>query len=129
MNKKKFISLEGDFHGNSYGSLSVTNVGLHELFGPVLDGSLKVTPPNASLDKENLEKDIENKCKELIDLISCEGSETIAAMIIESIQGVSGVRIIPNEYIQKIREITRQNDILLIVDEVTTGIGRLGDIE
>ncbi|WP_077702802.1 aminotransferase family protein [Virgibacillus dokdonensis] len=123
--KKKYISLNGGFHGNSYGSLSVTNVGLHDLFGPILKGMLSVNPPVFNSDEQDLE--IEKKCKELQDLIEDENSETIAAMIIEPIQGVSGVQVIPKKYLQKVRELTKKHDILLIVDEVTTGIGRLGD--
>ena len=59
-------------------------------------------------------------------IIALHGAETIAAVIVEPFAGSTGVLIPPKGYLQRLREICNQNDILLIFDEVITGFGRLG---
>ena len=67
-----------------------------------------------------------NKADALQDLINMHGAENIAALIIEPVAGAAGVHIPPKGYLKKIEKICKQNDILLIFDEVITGFGRLG---
>lgn len=125
--KKKFISLSGGYHGTSYGSLSLTHIGLHGLHGPVLDGCLEAPIPDIFHCTSSIEEEIEQKIAALESLINIENPETIAAIFIETIQSVSGIRIIPKEYLVKVREISKKNNILLVIDEVTTGLGRVGE--
>jgi len=62
----------------------------------------------------------------LENLILKEGSENIAAMILEPIQGAGGVIIPPENYLDRVQKLLKKNDILLIVDEVICGFGRTG---
>jgi taurine--2-oxoglutarate transaminase len=63
----------------------------------------------------------------LEEIISYEGAETIAAIIIETVTGTNGIIIPPDGYLQGVREICDRNNILLICDEVMSGFGRTGE--
>jgi taurine--2-oxoglutarate transaminase len=63
----------------------------------------------------------------LEEIISYEGAETIAAIIIETVTGTNGIIIPPQGYLQGLREICDKNNILLICDEVMSGFGRTGE--
>jgi L-2,4-diaminobutyrate transaminase len=63
---------------------------------------------------------------DLEELILAEGPETVAAFIAEPIQGAGGVLVPPAGYFDKIQQVLRRYDVLLIADEVITGFGRLG---
>ncbi|MCZ7009931.1 aminotransferase class III-fold pyridoxal phosphate-dependent enzyme, partial [Salmonella enterica] len=62
----------------------------------------------------------------LLDLIALHDASNIAAVIVEPFSGSAGVVIPPAGYLQRLREICTQNNILLIFDEVITGFGRCG---
>ncbi|HIO70636.1 MAG TPA: aspartate aminotransferase family protein [Campylobacterales bacterium] len=103
----KIVTLEHSFHGRTYGSLSATGqVSLHENFQPMLDGF-------------SYAKDIE-------DIYNLIDDKTIGVMV-ELIQGEGGVEPLPKEEIQRLAQYLKSKDILLIVDEVQTGIYRTGE--
>ena len=105
-NKSTIVTLKNSFHGRTITTLAATGQDhYHELFQPL-------TPNFTS---------IEN----MIELKSID-STTIAAVMVECIQGEGGVVPIDKELITQIREYTEQNDILMIIDEVQTGNGRTG---
>ena len=64
--------------------------------------------------------------EELEKIVTLHDANTIAAVIMEPVQGSTGVIVPPDGYLQKIREICTKHSILLIFDEVITGFGRLG---
>jgi acetylornithine/N-succinyldiaminopimelate aminotransferase len=107
--KKEIIACEGAFHGRTLGSLSATwKKEYKDKFMPLVPG-FKHIPYN----------DI----KALEDAI---GTDT-AAFIVEPIQGEAGI-IVPSEhYLKKAAKICKEKKILLIVDEIQTGIGRTGE--
>ena len=105
-NKSTIVTLKNSFHGRTLTTLAATGQDhYHELFQPL-------TPNFTS---------IEN----MIELKSIDPT-TIAAVMVECIQGEGGVVPIDKELITQIREYTQQNDILMIIDEVQTGNGRTG---
>ena len=107
-NRTKFISFTGGFHGRSYGALSVTfNPKYRQGFEPLLPGC-GVSPYG---DLAALEDHID---------------EQTAAVIVEPIQGNTGV-VVPEEgFLRGLRELTQKKGILLIADEIQTGGGRTG---
>ncbi|WP_461829015.1 acetylornithine/succinylornithine family transaminase [Aquifex sp.] len=108
-NKYKFVAFERSFHGRTYGSLSATGQPkLHQGFEPMLPGF-----SYAGLN------DIDSVYK-LID-------EETAGIILEVIQGEGGVNPAEEEFLAKLQELCEEKNLLLIIDEVQTGIGRTGE--
>ena len=112
--KTRFISTKGAFHGRTLGSLGVTH-------------SEKCRKPFRKILRYRSVEFIDyNNSEALRDAIKKDGKMSIAAVIVEPVQGEAGV-VIPKEgYLSEIREITEENDVLLIGDEVQTGFGRTG---
>ncbi len=106
----EFIALKNAFHGRTMGSLSVTGREKYKRgYKPLLNG-ISFVPPND------------------IDAVKEAITEETAAVIVETIQGEGGMAILDHDYLQDLRKITADKDILLIVDEIQTGIGRTGRI-
>lgn len=104
----EIIATEGSFHGRTMGALSATGQAkIQEGFAPVLPGFIHV-PFNNS-------KAIENAI-----------TENTCAVLFEVIQGENGVVEADVEYVQEVRRICNEHNLLLIIDEVQTGIGRTG---
>ena len=128
--KKKIISRIGAYHGVSAAAGSLTGIPLyHKAFDLPLDGVLHTSCPNFWKfgNPDESEEEFTNRMvKDLEDLILIEGPETIAAFIAEPVMGTGGVIIPTRDYFHRIQAILKEHDILLIVDEVITGFGRLG---
>jgi acetylornithine/N-succinyldiaminopimelate aminotransferase len=104
----EIITLKDSFHGRTMATLSATGQDVfHQYFDPFLDGFVYAK----ANDKE--------------DLLSKISKKTCAIMI-EIIQGEGGILEIEDSYIEAILKVANKNDILVIVDEVQTGIGRTG---
>jgi predicted acetylornithine/succinylornithine family transaminase len=104
----KIITMEGGFHGRSMGAVSATaQPKYHQGFHPLLPGFSYV--PFGSLDA----------VKSAID------AET-AAIMVEPIQGEGGIRIPPADYLRGLRQLADEQNLLLIFDEVQSGMGRTG---
>jgi acetylornithine/LysW-gamma-L-lysine aminotransferase len=106
--KPEIIAFMGGFHGKTMGALSITwDKKYREPFMPLVPGIVHVPP-------DNLEK-----VKDAI-------NEKTAAIIVEPIRGEGGIRVPPDGFLQGLREICREKNVLLIFDEVQTGLGRTG---
>jgi len=106
--RKKIVSMKGAFHGKTYGSLSATwNKKYRDPFGPLLDGF------------EFAEYGDPASLAQLVD------SDT-AAVLAEPVQGESGIIVPPSDYFKQVREICDQKGVLLILDEIQSGLGRTG---
>lgn len=104
-----FVALEGSFHGRTLGALSVTHTAKYrEPFGPLLAGVTFVPPEDTAA----LERALE--------------SQRPAALILEPIQGESGVRPLSFEFLRAARELATRSATVLIHDEVQSGCGRTG---
>ncbi|GMA58705.1 hypothetical protein GCM10025858_32080 [Alicyclobacillus sacchari] len=104
--KTRVIGLPNGFHGRTMGALSVTaNAKYREGMAPLVPGLETATSYEA-----------------VIDAID----DTVAACIVEVIQGEAGVRPVDREFLQRLAARLRETGGLLIVDEVQTGVGRTG---
>lgn len=103
------VSAYGSFHGRTMATLAATGQpAKHEPFAPMPEGYRHV----AWADLAHLESAID---------------ETVAAVIIEPIQGEGGVHPAETQYLAGIRRLCDERNLLMILDEVQTGLGRTGD--
>ncbi|MBN1653505.1 MAG: aminotransferase class III-fold pyridoxal phosphate-dependent enzyme [Deltaproteobacteria bacterium] len=104
----EIITAQNAFHGRTLASMAASGKpGWESLFPPPMPGFIKVPFGNAEV------------------VESVITAKTVAVMI-EPIQGEAGVVIPPDGYLQRLRQITKRHDLLLIVDEIQTGMGRTG---
>ncbi len=106
--KYKIITFEGGFHGRTLGATTATaQPKYHEGLGPLMAGFMYA--PFGDLEA----------VRRLID-------EETAAIMIEPIQGEGGIRIPPPGFLQGLRQLCDEHGLLLVFDEVQTGMGRTG---
>ncbi len=128
-NKNIIISRKNAYHGSTLGGASLGGMpGMHKQGGLPLPNFAHIDQPysfeqapNIDLEKFGLQvaNQLEDKIQEL-------GEERVAAFVAEPIQGAGGVIVPPASYWPRIKEICNKYDILLVVDEVICGFGRLG---
>ena len=105
--RKRILALKNSFHGRTIGSLSLTGKpALREAFEPLLPGV------------EHIDTTIE--------ALEAAIDETVSAIFIEPIKGEAGVVELPDGFLQRARELTCEHGVLLILDEIQTGVGRTG---
>ncbi|WP_270168532.1 aminotransferase family protein [Paenibacillus sp. SYP-B4298] len=123
-----FISLEGNYHGTTYGTGAVTHLGIQESFGPGMSHCYAAPFPFGFRPPiEGTPDGVVKYCLDMLEEIIFDiGPYAVAAVLLEPVQGVNGIHPLPVEYVQAVRKITEKYGILLIMDEVTTGIGRTG---
>ena len=130
--KKKIISRYRGYHGVTIMSGSLTGMDYaHKGFDMPRDFVVHTDSPHYykdSLTQESSSEFVNRLLKNLEKLIIKEGSQNIAAMILEPIQGAGGVIIPPDNYLKGVQKLLKKNDILLIVDEVICGFGRTGNM-
>lgn len=103
------VTMENSFHGRTFGALSATGQAKYrDGFGPILSG-FKYVPFG-----------------DFGALRSAFSKETCAVMV-EPIQGEGGIHVAPREYFQQMKDLCSHRDVLLIFDEVQTGVGRTGE--
>jgi len=127
--KTRLIGREKGYHGVNYGGISVGGIGANrKLFGQGVEADHipHTQPPAGSFCKGMPDIDGRALADKLLDVIALHDASNIAAVIVEPFSGSSGVVIPPAGYLQRLREICTQHDILLIFDEVITGFGRCG---
>ena len=107
--RTKIIAVEGSFHGRTMGSLAITHTAKYrEPFEP-LPGDVTFVPYGD------------------VDALRAAVDDTVAAVVLEVVQGENGVIEAPEGYVAAARELTRAHGALLWIDEVQTGMGRCGD--
>jgi len=125
--KKKFISFSTAYHGDTIGSVSVGGIDLyHKIYKPLLFDVIQAPYPNPLKQKLNKEE-CEEKCLKELEKLMGTNQKQVAGLIIEPLmQGASGMINTTSHFLQKVKELCIQYNILLIVDEVATGFGRTG---
>ena len=129
--RTRLIGRVGGYHGVGFGGISVGGMpNNRKWFGPLLPGVDHLPfPYDAATDaftRGQPGSDPMRYLRELQQLITLHDPSTIAAIIVEPMVGSAGVFVPPAGYLSKLREISRRHGILLILDEVITGFGRLG---
>ena len=127
----KFIALSKGYHGTHYGGASLCgDPRFRRNYEPGVPGIFHIPAPYTYRNPFNEENPeiLSEKCIQSLEaLISSQGSDTIAAFVMEPIVGSGGV-IVPHEsFMRKIREICDKYGILLIADEVICAFGRTGE--
>lgn len=127
-----FIAFHGCFHGRTYGALSLTSskpVQRHR-FGPLLPGVVHApfAYPYRSPHPQDPKACAEHALSYITDTLfhTSVNPQEVAAIVVEPIQGEGGYVIPPREFLQGLEGICREHGILLMVDEVQTGMGRTG---
>lgn len=129
--KTKFVYLEGSYHGDTLGAVSVGGVPLyHSLFKPLLFHAHRVPAPDmrtARISGSAGEREVaEAALAPVRELFEREG-DTLAGILVEPmLMGAGGMIMTPAAYMQGLRELCSAYDVHLIADEVATGFGRTG---
>jgi acetylornithine/N-succinyldiaminopimelate aminotransferase len=106
----RIITFEGAFHGRTLATLAAGGQKKYlDGFGPPVEGFDQV--PFGDLD-----------------VVKRAIGDATAAILIEPVQGEGGVRVVPNGFLKALRDLADRSGLLLVFDEVQTGIGRTGDL-
>lgn len=118
--RKRFAYLDGAYHGDTLGAVSVGYLeGFHKPFEPVLFPAFEVPVPRACSTEED--------CFLKTAALFAERRDELTALIVEPLcQGAAGMRMYTPAYLQRLSDLCRKHDVLLIADEIATGFGRTG---
>jgi len=106
--KVEIVALRGSFHGRLFASLAATDRPSYRAPFRPLAGGISICE------------------RDLGDLETALDEETVAAVIVEPIQGEGGVRVLDSDFLQALRKLTAKREIALIFDEIQCGLGRTG---
>jgi len=129
-NKTKIATLKNGYHGDTFGAMSVGYVPeFFSKFRTKLFSTIQFPVPQNNLIPKNMTcNEFEQQCLSNIKK-RLENDDSIAAFIMESgAQMAGGVIIYPKNFQQKIGQICKKNNVLLVLDEIATGFGRLGSM-
>jgi beta-alanine--pyruvate transaminase len=130
--RTRFIGREKGYHGVNLAGISVGGVPMNrKAYAGLLLPGVDHLRHTQDLTTRAFVRGCAQSGAELADeleerIIPLHGAENIAAVIVEPVSGAGGVLVPPKGYLERLREITRRHGILLILDEVITGFGRLG---
>src|SRR5207244_9629503 len=106
----RIVALDGSFHGRTVATLAATGQPKkREAFEPLVDWFVHVTPGDLGEMREAL------------------AAGDVCAVMLEPVMGEGGVRPLPSGYLRGVRELCDEHDVLLVVDEVQSGVGRCGE--
>jgi acetylornithine/N-succinyldiaminopimelate aminotransferase len=108
--KVEIIALRGSFHGRLFASLAATDRPSYRAPFRPLAGAVSICE------------------RDLSDLETALDEETVAALIVEPVQGEGGVRVLDDAFLEKLRTLTAKREIALIFDEIQCGLGRTGHL-
>jgi 4-aminobutyrate aminotransferase len=124
------IAFLGSFHGRSLGSLALTSSKFVQRrgFGPLMSGVYHAPYPDTYRFNGSADACAEASLSFIRDqiLVHLTAPDEVAAVVVEPIQGEGGYVVPPKAFLQGLRELTRQHGIVLVLDEVQSGMGRTG---
>lgn len=105
----KILSFRNGFHGRTLGALAVTPTPKYqEPFGPLMEGCVALPYNDVAALEETLD-------------------DTFAAVMVEPVQGEGGLEVMTKEFAEALNRLCAEKDVILIADEVQTGLGRTGE--
>lgn len=108
--KCEIVAVRGGFHGRLFASLAATDRPSYRAPFRPLAGAISISERNLDALRITLDR------------------ETVAALIVEPVQGEGGIRVLDREFLRGVRELTSERDIVLIFDEIQCGLGRTGNL-
>ena len=129
--RTRFLSFAHAYHGDTIGAVSVGGIDLfHERFRPMIFDALHAPSPSPAVrpsgvsPKEHLERSIQE-----FDRLLSENADELCAVILEpGFQGAAGILTLQEGFLRHVRTRTREEGVLLILDEVAAGMGRSGSM-
>ena len=124
--RPSYIAFIGAFHGRTFGALSLTasKASQRRRFAPLLSQVFHApfpTPARGITTDQTIER-----IEELFSTVA--PPESVAAVFVEPIQGEGGYLVPPDDFLPRLRELTSRHGILLVADEVQSGMGRTGHL-
>ncbi|HEU4630263.1 MAG TPA: acetylornithine transaminase [Gemmatimonadaceae bacterium] len=108
--KHEIIAVRGAFHGRLFGTLAATDRPAYRLPFRPLAGGISIVE------------------RDLAALELALDAERVAALVLEPVQGEGGVRVLDPGFLRAVRALTRERDVLLVLDEIQCGLGRTGKL-
>lgn len=124
--KQQFASTHSGYYGDTWHAMSVCDpvAGMHSLYGKQLPMQYFVPAPPLGFERELTQSE-----RDVLTIFFAENNEKLAGFIIEPIiQGAGGMRFYSPEYLQLLRQLCDEHDVVLIADEIATGFGRSGKL-
>ncbi len=127
--RKKIACLEGGYHGDTFGAMSVGYVPeFFSRFRGSLFRAIRFPSPGGAGDGSAMEEEAAQRCLGAMEE-GLAGDDAVAALVMESgAQAAGGVRIYPPGFQRRAARLCRESGALLVLDEVATGLGRLGSM-
>ncbi len=131
--KHKVISRNVAYHGTPQGALSITGIPDAKIpFKPLVPGGVKVPNTNFYRAPEQFRHDEKAfglwAANRIAEAIEFEGPDSVAAVFLEPVQNSGGCFPPPPGYLERVREICDQYDVLMVADETITAFGRIGEM-
>ncbi len=128
--RHKILAAYRSYHGSTHGSITLTGEPRRWASEPGLPGVVHFFGPylyRSSFNATTEEEECERALRHLEEVITFEGAQHVAAIILETVVGTNGILVPPAGYLPGVREICSRHGIVMICDEVMAGFGRTGE--
>jgi taurine--2-oxoglutarate transaminase len=128
--RHKVLTAYRSFHGSAPGAGTLTGENRRWPNEPGIPGIVHFFAPfpyRSPFHTRDAREETDRAIAHLEEIVTYEGAQSIAALLIEPVVGSNGVIVYPEDYLARLRELCDRHGILLIFDEVMTGFGRTGD--
>jgi 4-aminobutyrate aminotransferase / (S)-3-amino-2-methylpropionate transaminase / 5-aminovalerate transaminase len=121
------VAFEGGYHGLTYGALAATaRAGFREPFEAQLFAGVRFVPYPALRPRHGLDAGAALAAVEAAVAVAARGSHPVGAVLVEPVQGRGGIVVPPPDFLPRLRMLCDGLELVLIVDEIYTGLGRTG---